>query len=64
MKQEYGVDLAAARRSREAQARASNEFYDEQAHILAQWIGKEPPADLILGALPVVNLKQIRLDTD
>ena len=26
-----------------------NEFYDQQAHILRSWTGKEPPAGLVLG---------------
>lgn len=57
------IDLDAAKRSRERVK--DNRFYDEQAHILAQWQWNEPPPkDLILGELPYVGLNRIRLDTD
>ena len=59
------VDLDAARRSREWDKKETNRFYDEQAKILVQWRwGEKPPADLIIGSLPQVNLKAIRLDRD
>lgn len=42
-----------------------NTFYDQQANIEAQWAyGALPPRSLVIGALPVVCLKQIRLDRD
>ena len=57
-------DLECARLNRERiKAGVTNRYYDEQAHILAQWQWCEPPpADLVLGELPIVDLKQIQLD--
>lgn len=61
-------DLANARRCREQARRdkaQTDRYYAEQAHILAQWEwGKRPPAGLVLGELPYVSPKQIRLDRD
>lgn len=59
-------DLAQAKHNRERVAQGCcNQFYAEQAHILAQWQPDDlPPEDLILGELPYINLKQIRPDRD
>ena len=57
-------DLDNARLNRERIKRGvTNQYYDEQANILAQWLWCEPPpADLVIGELPVIDLKQIQLD--
>ena len=62
------VNLDEAKRSREHAGLNNyntNSFYNEQVRVLAQWEwGKPPPEGLILGELPYVNPKQIRLDSD
>ena len=59
-------ELEQARLNRERVKQGyGNEFYANQACICAQWhLGDLPPRELILGALPEVNPKQIRLDRD
>jgi len=59
-------DLEQARLNRERVKQGyGNEFYDNQSSCLAQWhLGDLPPKELILGSLPEVNPKQIRLDRD
>mgnify|MGYP001563704932 CR=1 FL=1 len=63
---EFGIDKVAAARSRARQGEHSTDaYYSEQEHILAQWHwGKPPPEQLVLGELPYVGLKGIRLDRD
>ena len=60
------TDLDAAKRSREqAKLYNTDRFYDEQAKTEAQWQwGEKPPEGLVLGSLPYVGLKAIKLDID
>ena len=59
-------ELDQARRNRERIKQGiGREFYDQQSRCVAQWeSGELPPKGLILGELPYVNRKQIRLDRD
>lgn len=54
-------DKARLNRERVKQG-VGNDYYDQQARCLAQWTEDKPPENLVLGELPVVGLKQIRLD--
>ncbi len=62
---QFGVDLADAKRHRERDLAETDRFYDQQARAVAQWQWGEPkPVEVILGDLPIVCPKRIRIDSD